>query len=192
MTSNDKVERGISLDVVRDGVLVIFHKDLVARGVDGEMEGRVQLGNMEDWVHMMTVRAPVEQTPKVRANPSRETTRDSTKRSTQQKPQRSCWKMRSRERRCVSPTDQTFHNDLEGTTAAIESDTGHCVKDTKVTISSNTTDYDSSTDYVHDGVFHLPLEKSTARQMVSFSPRASSGEAKQDIDEILTVHRDVL
>ena len=53
MTSSDKVERGMSLDVVRDGVLVICHKDLVARGVqeadriDGEMEGRVQLGNME-------------------------------------------------------------------------------------------------------------------------------------------------
>ena len=64
----------------------------------------------------MTVRAPVEQTPKVRANPSRETTRDSKKRSTQQKPQRSSWKMRSRERRCVSPADQTLHDDLEATT----------------------------------------------------------------------------
>ena len=54
MTSNAKVERGMSLNVVRDGVLVIFHKDFVARGVqeadriDGEIEARVQLGSMED------------------------------------------------------------------------------------------------------------------------------------------------
>ena len=140
----------------------------------------------------MTVRAPVEQTPEVRANPSRETTRDSTKRSTQQKPQRSCWKMRSRERRCVSPTDQTFHNDLEATTAAIESDTGYCVKDTQATSSPNTNDHVSSTGCVYDGVFDLSLEKSIARQVVSVSPRASSGEATQDIDELLTVHGDVL
>ena len=54
LTSNDKVERGMSLNVVRDGVLVICHRDLVARGVqeadriDGEIEGHVQLGSMED------------------------------------------------------------------------------------------------------------------------------------------------
>ena len=45
----------------------------------------------------------------------------------------------------------------------------HRVKDTKAIVSSNKNDYDRSTNYVYDGVFDLSLEKSTTRQMVSFS-----------------------
>ena len=44
-----QVERGMPLNVVRDGVLVIFHKDLVDRGEQeaDRIGGRVQLGNMK-------------------------------------------------------------------------------------------------------------------------------------------------
>ena len=66
------------------------------------------------------------------------------------------------------------------------------MKDKKATVAPNKNDHDSSTDCVCGGVFDLSLEKSTTRQMVSVSPRASSGETTRDIDEFLTVHGDVL
>ena len=66
------------------------------------------------------------------------------------------------------------------------------MKDTKATTSSNKNDYVISTDYVYDSVFDPSLEKCAARQMVSVSSKASPGETTRDIDELLTVHEDVL
>ena len=68
MTTNDRVERGMSLDVVRDGVPEFATRISWKRGVqeadriDGEMEGHVQLGNMEGCGHLLTVGAPLEPT----------------------------------------------------------------------------------------------------------------------------------